>query len=80
MRISTNVFDITSEIWVANLDIRGWLILELHLVMEASKLLFVNNKALLLQVKPTMSFNVVLKLGILLHYEFGPSMLTIQHR
>ena len=69
MRISTNVFDITSEIWVANLDIRGWLILELHLVMEASKLLFVNNKALKLQVKPTMSFNLVLKLGILLHYD-----------
>ena len=69
MRISTNVFDITSEIWVANLDIRGWLILELHLVMEASKLVFVNNKALRLQVKPTMSFNLDLKLGILLHYD-----------
>ena len=69
MRISTNVFDITSEIWVANLDIRGWLILELHLVMEASKLVFVNNKALMLQLKPAMSFNVVLKLGILLHYD-----------
>ena len=69
MRISTNVFDITSEIWVANLDIRGWLILELHLVMEASKLVFVNNKALRLQVKPAMSFDLVLKLGILLHYD-----------
>jgi hypothetical protein len=38
-------------------------------VMEASKLLFVNNKALKLQVKPAMSFNLVLKLGILLHYD-----------
>ena len=70
MRISTNVFDITSEIWVANLDIRGWLILELHLVKEVSKLVIVNNKNKKLQVKPTMSFNVVLKLGILLHYDY----------